>query len=128
MWGAESRLAVEGAALDLTKRYGLLAAMEHCVRKEANRAGEAAGMATVLVGAGHSIAPTARILGPVVVDPDVCIGEHATVVGPALIGAGAQISSGAGRRACHRRSALARPAGPHAARLRVVQRSRRPKS
>jgi lipopolysaccharide/colanic/teichoic acid biosynthesis glycosyltransferase len=47
------------------------------------------------VGAGHSIAPTARILGPVVVHADVCIGEHAIVVGPALIGAGAQLSSGA---------------------------------
>ena len=94
--GAPSRdVAVEGPALDLTKRYGLLAAMEHCVRKEANRAQAAGRSATVLVGAGHSIAPTARILGPVVIHPDVCIGEHATVVGPALIGAGAQVSSGA---------------------------------
>jgi lipopolysaccharide/colanic/teichoic acid biosynthesis glycosyltransferase len=94
--GAPSRdIAVVGAALDLTKRHGLLAAMEHCVREEAKRARVAGRGATVLVGEGHSIAPTARILGPVVIHPDVCIGEHATIVGPALIGAGAQVSSGA---------------------------------
>jgi lipopolysaccharide/colanic/teichoic acid biosynthesis glycosyltransferase len=47
------------------------------------------------VGEGHSIAPTARILGPVIIHPNVCIGDHAVIVGPALIGAGAQVASGA---------------------------------
>lgn len=92
--GAPCRdVAVEGIAVDLTKRLGLLAAAEHYVVKEARQA-RAAGLAsTILVGEGHSIAPTARILGPVVIHSNVRIGENATIVGPALIAAGAQVSS-----------------------------------
>jgi lipopolysaccharide/colanic/teichoic acid biosynthesis glycosyltransferase len=92
--GAPCRdVAVEGVALDLTKRHGLLAAAEHYVVQEASQA-RAAGLAsTILVGEGHSIAPTARILGPVVIHSDVRIGENATIVGPALIGEAAQVSS-----------------------------------
>jgi lipopolysaccharide/colanic/teichoic acid biosynthesis glycosyltransferase len=91
--GVPSRdVAVEGGAVDLTSRHGLLAAMEHDVCTAANQA-LAAG--PVLVGDGHDIAPTARILGPVVLHPGVSIGAGATIVGPSLIGAGAHISGGA---------------------------------
>lgn len=94
--GAPGRdIAVEGVALDLTKRHGLLAAMERCVVDEVNRARAAGRSATVLVGGGHVIAPTARILGPVVVHARARIGENATIVGPALIGEDAQILPGA---------------------------------
>ncbi len=44
------------------------------------------------MGEGHSIAPSARILGPVVIHSGVRIGEDVTIVGPALIGAGAQVA------------------------------------
>ena len=88
-------VAVEGVALDLTKRHGLLAAMERCVVEESNRALASGRAAMVLVGDDHSIAPSARLLGPVVVHPHARIGENATIVGPALIGAGAEVSRGA---------------------------------
>ena len=92
--GAPCRdVAVEGIAVDLTKRHGLLAAAEHYVVEEASQARAAGRASTVLVGWGHSIAPTARILGPVVIHSNVRIGENAIIVGPALIGAGAQVSS-----------------------------------
>jgi lipopolysaccharide/colanic/teichoic acid biosynthesis glycosyltransferase len=94
--GAPCRdVAVEGIAVDLTKPHGLLAVAERYVVEEAGRA-RAAGLAsTILVGEGHSIAPTARLLGPVVIHADVHIGENVTIVGPALIGAGAHVSPGA---------------------------------
>ena len=88
-------IAVEGVAVDLTEPDGLLAAAEHYVVEEASQARAAGRASTVLVGEGHSIAPTARILGPVVIHSNVHIGENAIVIGPALIGAGAQVSSGA---------------------------------
>jgi len=94
--GAPSRdIDVEGVAADLTRWHGLLAATEHYVVEEASQARAAGRAATILVGEGHSIAPTARILGPVVIHAGVEIGENATIVGPALIGAGARVASGA---------------------------------
>jgi lipopolysaccharide/colanic/teichoic acid biosynthesis glycosyltransferase len=93
--GAPSRdVALEGVALDLTTRHGVLAAMEHGVVEAADRARAAGGAGPVLVGDGHVIAPTARLLGPVVLHAHVRIGAHATIVGPALLGAGAQVASG----------------------------------
>ena len=94
--GVPSRdIAVEGVAVDLTEPNGLLAAAEHYVVEEASQARAAGRASTVLVGEGHSIAPTARILGPIVIHSNVHIGENAIIIGPALIGAGARISSGA---------------------------------
>jgi lipopolysaccharide/colanic/teichoic acid biosynthesis glycosyltransferase len=81
--------------MDLTKRHGLLAAMEHCVAEEAKQARTAGRSSTVLVGGGHAIAPTARLFGPVVIHANVSIDDHATIVGPSVIGAGAQVASGA---------------------------------
>ena len=90
--GAPCRdVAVEGIAVNLTKRHGLLAAAEHYVVEEASQARAAGLPSTILVGDGHSIARTARLLGPVVIHSNVRIGENATIVGPALIGAGAQV-------------------------------------
>jgi lipopolysaccharide/colanic/teichoic acid biosynthesis glycosyltransferase len=43
------------------------------------------------VGAGCRISPTARLVGPVVVQDGAVIGPGATVVGPAVIGAGTRI-------------------------------------
>jgi lipopolysaccharide/colanic/teichoic acid biosynthesis glycosyltransferase len=94
--GAPSRdVAGARGALDLTGRQGLLTAMEHCVAEDAARARPGEPSATILVGSGQTIAPSARILGPVVVHPDVCIEEHATIVGPAVLGAGSHVAAGA---------------------------------
>lgn len=85
---------LEGGALDLTEETGLLAANEQFVVKATRKAGNG-DRAPVCIGEGHSIHPTARIVGPVVIHPDARVDEHATVLGPALIGAGARIESGA---------------------------------
>jgi lipopolysaccharide/colanic/teichoic acid biosynthesis glycosyltransferase len=68
--------------------------MEEEVVTVAARARAAGHGSPLLVGSGHVIATTARILGPVVIHPDVSIGDHATIVGPSVIGAGARISAG----------------------------------
>jgi lipopolysaccharide/colanic/teichoic acid biosynthesis glycosyltransferase len=47
------------------------------------------------LGGGHTIDPTVRLLGPVVIHPNVRIDAHATIVGPALIGEGCHVSAGA---------------------------------
>ena len=95
-YGTPSRdIAVAGRALDLTTGHGLLATAEHYVVEEATQARAAGRSSTVLVGDGHTIAPTARLLGPVVLHAHVHIGAHATIVGPALIGAGARVAAGA---------------------------------
>jgi lipopolysaccharide/colanic/teichoic acid biosynthesis glycosyltransferase len=41
------------------------------------------------------VAPTARLIGPVVLQDDVHVEDHACVVGPAVIGAGARVGAGA---------------------------------
>ena len=95
-WRTESRRRRRGRGLGLDQRQWA-ARRDGALRDGGGepRRGRRGGSATLLVGEGHSIAPTARILGPVVIHPDVRIGEHATIVGPALIGAGAQVSTGA---------------------------------
>lgn len=73
----------------------MLGAVERHVL-DATDAAQAAGQSeTVLVGGGHHIHPTARLLGPIVIQSDVRIDPNATVVGPTLIGAGSRIASGA---------------------------------
>lgn len=88
--GVSSRdVAIKRGAFDLTSEQGLLAASEQHVLS--------ASTATnlLLVGEGQRIDPTARIIGSVVVHADAVIDEHVTVVGPALIGAGAHLEAGA---------------------------------
>ena len=93
--GMSSRdVLLEGAAFDLTKEYGLLAAMEQSVLELTHAARVTGRNATVRLGGGHSIDPTARLLGPVVIHPNVRIDAHATIVGPALIGEGSHVSAG----------------------------------
>jgi lipopolysaccharide/colanic/teichoic acid biosynthesis glycosyltransferase len=98
--GVPSRdVPVEGGALDLGEERGMLAANELVILKASSARPTGPGgnvtAAPVYVGAGHSIHATARIVGPVVIHPDACIEEMATVLGPAVIGAGARIAAGA---------------------------------
>jgi lipopolysaccharide/colanic/teichoic acid biosynthesis glycosyltransferase len=88
--------AVEGGAHDLTGEGGLLAANEQFILKatDARQNGNVSS-APIYVGAGHSTHTTARIVGTVVIHADACIEDHATVLGPAVIGAGARIAAGA---------------------------------
>lgn len=94
--GVPSRdLTIQEGAFDLAEEHGLLSAMEQWVRQTAGvaRAGDASG--PVLLGSGHEIHPSARLLGPIVVHPNVRIDARATVVGPTLIGEGCHIGAGA---------------------------------
>ena len=86
---------IQEGALDLTQESGWLAAVEHSVRAAVDERGDGADGSMVLVGAGHAIDPTARVLGPVVIHAGARIDADATVVGPALIGAGARVGAGA---------------------------------
>ena len=98
-----SRLAARGVptrdlpiatnAFDLAEEEGLLALSERFVLDVAARRRPSAG--PLLVGNGQSIHPAARLVGPVVVQRDVVVEEHAVVLGPALLGAGARIGRGA---------------------------------
>jgi lipopolysaccharide/colanic/teichoic acid biosynthesis glycosyltransferase len=95
--GVPSRdVPVQCGALDLTEEAGLLAANEHFVRKATGIERTGSASATPLyIASGHSIHKTARITGPVVIHPDAHVEENAMVFGPAVIGAGARIASGA---------------------------------
>ena len=91
--GVPSRdVPLAGAAFDLGDEAGLLALSERFVLKAASAH---ARTGPLLVGDGQVIHPSARLVGPVVVHRDVVIEEHATVLGPALLGAGARIGPGA---------------------------------
>jgi lipopolysaccharide/colanic/teichoic acid biosynthesis glycosyltransferase len=91
--GVPSRdLPLGSIALDLTDERGLLALTEILVLSAAR---ERAPGQTVLLGEGHDIHPTARLMGPVVLHGGVTVEEDATVLGPSLIGPAARIGAGA---------------------------------
>jgi lipopolysaccharide/colanic/teichoic acid biosynthesis glycosyltransferase/acetyltransferase-like isoleucine patch superfamily enzyme len=95
--GVPSRdVPVQGGIFDLADEAGILAANDHFTRKavKIERRGSASA-APCFVGNGHSIHASARIAGSVVIHPEAEVGENAMVVGPAVIGMGARISSGA---------------------------------
>ena len=91
--GVPSRdLPLAGSAFDLGDEAGLLALSERFVVKATANRGR---MDPLLVGNGQVIHMSSRLVGPVVVHPDVVIEENVTVLGPALLGAGARIGAGA---------------------------------
>lgn len=49
----------------------------------------------IFVGRSCAIHPSARLVGPVALHPDVSIEEGATIIGPAVIGQGARLGRGA---------------------------------
>jgi lipopolysaccharide/colanic/teichoic acid biosynthesis glycosyltransferase len=95
--GVPSRdVPIDGGAVDLTDEHGMLAANEPLILEatSVHQIGDAAS-SPVHVGVGHTIHPTARLMGPIVVHPGASIDADATVLGPAVIGAGARIGAGA---------------------------------
>lgn len=94
--GVSSRdVPLEGGALDLTKAHGLLAATEQFVVQASEERAPGNRSLPLLIGEGHSIDPRARIVGPVIVHSRATIQGNTTIVGPALIGAGARVGAGA---------------------------------
>ncbi|MBP7777747.1 MAG: sugar transferase [Acidobacteria bacterium] len=88
-------VAIAGGAFDLGDEGGMLAAMERSVRDAVDEAAGPDGATTLLVGDGHVIDPTARFLGPVVVQSGARIEARCTIVGPTLVGPHARISADA---------------------------------
>jgi lipopolysaccharide/colanic/teichoic acid biosynthesis glycosyltransferase len=88
-------LPIDGGALNLNEEAGLLAASESFILQSDFSRGRNGTAMPMLVGTGQWLHPTARIIGPVVVHADAIIDEHAMVVGPVTIGAGARVGAGA---------------------------------
>lgn len=88
-------IPVEGGVLDLRDENGMLAANELFVLQAADTQARPRSSKTIYIGSGHRIHASARLIGQIVIHPDVEIEENATVLGPAVIGAGARIAAGA---------------------------------
>ena len=82
-------VVIAEGAFDLTHEDGLLAAMERSVHDAVEGAEQ-----PLLLGDGHVIDPSARLIGPVVVHAGARIEGRATIVGPSLIGPQAVVSAG----------------------------------
>jgi lipopolysaccharide/colanic/teichoic acid biosynthesis glycosyltransferase len=82
---------IEGTSLDLGLEADLLAANElHVTRSMGTGTGS-----PILVGAGHAIDATARLIGPVIVQAGARIDKDATILGPTVIGANVHVQAGA---------------------------------
>jgi carbonic anhydrase/acetyltransferase-like protein (isoleucine patch superfamily) len=79
-------VAVDGPAFDLRSEGELLRLTERVV---------ASVDETLLADHDGRVHPTARLVGPVVIQPGAVVAAGATVIGPAVVGAEALISAGA---------------------------------
>jgi len=95
--GIPSRdVPVQGGIFELLEEAGLLAANDYFTRKALSvERGSLSPAVPHLVGGGHSIHASARITGSVVIHPEAQVEENAMVLGPAVIGRGARVASGA---------------------------------
>jgi lipopolysaccharide/colanic/teichoic acid biosynthesis glycosyltransferase len=91
--GMPSRdLPIQGAVVNLGAEEEMLAFSERFVTEAAAVAARRSTSAQVLyVGGRHLVARTARLIGPVILQSGAVIEERATVLGPAVIGAGAKV-------------------------------------
>jgi lipopolysaccharide/colanic/teichoic acid biosynthesis glycosyltransferase len=85
-----SDVFVRGGAFDLTKERHLLGLSEQVVLDHLS-ARRTASDRWLEVGAACQIDPSARLMGPVIVQDGAAIGADAIVVGPAVIGARARV-------------------------------------
>jgi lipopolysaccharide/colanic/teichoic acid biosynthesis glycosyltransferase len=85
---------LQDSALDLSQEAGLLAFSEGLIFAMASRNGTGA-TGPMLVGKGHEIHPSAKLIGPVVLHPGAAVEEDAKVVGPAILGANSRVRAGA---------------------------------
>lgn len=96
--GVPSRdLPLHGGTFDLNRERGLLALSERFVLDAAagNGSAFAPGGERRTRGAGCRVHPTARLLGPMILQDDVVIEEGATIAGPSLLGPGSRVAAGA---------------------------------
>jgi lipopolysaccharide/colanic/teichoic acid biosynthesis glycosyltransferase len=86
---------VGGSALDLDTAHGLLTLLESCNNSVSSNNGHRKHHVYQEVDRSVKKAASARVVGTVLIERDVTIGENAIIVGPAIIGAGATVSNGA---------------------------------
>jgi len=86
-------VALELDVVDLRQTEGVLALSEHALAEAMRRAYQtgAAVERNVLVGRDCQVHPSARLLGPLVLQDRVVIEDGATIVGPTVVGSGAEI-------------------------------------
>jgi lipopolysaccharide/colanic/teichoic acid biosynthesis glycosyltransferase len=77
--------------LDMAREDALLRLSEQVLHARSRSVRRAA----IPSGPRVIVAPTARLVGPVVLQDDVQVEAHACVVGPAVLGAGARVGAGA---------------------------------
>jgi lipopolysaccharide/colanic/teichoic acid biosynthesis glycosyltransferase len=83
-------VAIDGGAFDLSQERDLLGLSERVVLDYFSRR-RPTDDGWLEVGVGCQIHPSARLLGPIVLQDGAVIGPDVTVVGPAVIGAGARL-------------------------------------
>jgi lipopolysaccharide/colanic/teichoic acid biosynthesis glycosyltransferase len=92
-------LPLASECLDLGVEAGFLAAHERVLDEVFAHAMPPAGYTLhapgVWVGEGASIDPSARVIGPVIVQAGAVVGPECTVVGPAVLGRGSRVERGA---------------------------------
>lgn len=89
---------IEGGAIDLARQRGALELMELTVelpRAAAWRGGHREIAPGVVAGPESSVDPTARLVGPLVIQRGARVEADATLLGPAIVGEGAVIGRGA---------------------------------
>ena len=97
--GVPSRdITASSSTLDLTEEEDLLALSELYTTVSAGTQVEppfTEHAPNILIGSGCRIHPTSRLYGPVILHENVTIDAEAVVIGPAVLGAGAHMESGA---------------------------------
>ena len=88
-------VAIASGSFDLTTEQGMLAAVEQSVRDAIGAERDSHRDGALFVGEGHCVDPTARLLGPVVLQAGAQVGARATVVGPCLLGEGSRVGADA---------------------------------
>ncbi len=87
-------VSVSSSSTELTDEQGMLALSEAVVVEqtaESPPTGYSTWSEGVLVGSDCRIHPSARLIGPVIVQPGVTIDEGATVIGPTVVGVGSRL-------------------------------------
>ena len=89
-------LPIEETVVHLGVEADMLAFSERFVVEAMDEAGRRPASANVLYsGGGHQVHPSARLVGPIILQSGAIVGAQATVLGPALIGRGARVGTGA---------------------------------
>jgi lipopolysaccharide/colanic/teichoic acid biosynthesis glycosyltransferase len=89
-------LSIQEPVVNLAVEEDMLAFSEHFIAEATDAAARGRSPAHVLYsGVGHQVDPSARLVGPVILQSGAAVAKDATILGPALIGRGARVGAGA---------------------------------